>query len=112
MPLRLLQLPLWHAHTGLLGRLRTARELVAGTASALAHLTPTQARIYCAWWARCLARQSHCVSPTLDQLYAEHEADRRLFGGWEFPSEWVQSINPLLIIFLTGTLRHPFGGEA
>ena len=59
-----------------------------------------------------LARHSHFVSSTLDQLYAEHEADRRLFGGWEFPSEWVQSINPLLIIFLTGTLRHPFGGEA
>ena len=27
--------------------------------------------------------------------------------GWEFPSEWVQSINPLLIIFLTGTCHQP-----
>ncbi len=34
--------------------------------------------------------------------YSDKQLNRNLFGGWEMPVSWVQSINPVFIIILSG----------
>ena len=45
---------------------------------------------------RCTSSSSRCVT-----IYSDKRLDRDLFG-WEMPVSWVQSINPVFIIVLSG----------
>ena len=52
---------------------------------------------------RCTSSSSRCVT-----IYSDEQLDRDLFG-WTMPVSWVQSINPVFIIILSGVVRRASG---
>ena len=43
---------------------------------------------------------------------AENIVDRKMFGGWEFPIGWFQSVNPIAIVLLAPLVALAWGALA